>query len=168
MNRYAGPVIALILAAGIQGNWPRCLIVFGARPDLMLVVLIAYSLAEDPAFGATLGFIAGLIQASAVDFSFGSFIVTRTITGFLAGSATTRLFNENPIVPVLSAAGLTLVCESMFLLANPRPVVSALGAVLGECVYNAVFALIVYWLIRHFETRHKIKLANARSGLIVR
>ena len=168
MNRYAGPVIALILAAGIQGNWPRCLIVFGARPDLMLVVLIAVLACGGPRVRRHAGVFAGMIQASAVDFSFGSFIVTRTITGFLAGSVTTRLFNANPIVPVLSAAGLTLVCESMFLLANPRPVVSALCAVLGECAYNAVFALIVYWSIRHFETRHKIKLANARSGLLVR
>ena len=168
MNRYAQSIIALVVAAGIQGNWPRSLVIFGAKPDLMLVVLIAYSLAEDPAFGATLGFVAGLIQGSAVDFSLGSFMVTRTITGFLAGLVTTRLFNENPIVPVLSAAGLTLVCESMFLLANPRLVIPAARAVLGECVYNAVFALIVYWILRHFQTRRKIKLANARTGLIVR
>ncbi len=66
--------------------------------------------------GRALGFIAGLMHGSLVGFSLGSFIVTRTITGFLAGLVTTRLFSENPLVPALSAVWLTVVCEALFLL----------------------------------------------------
>ena len=87
-------MISLIVAASIQGNLPRAISIFGAMPDLVLVVLIAYSLAEDPEFGATLGFFAGLIQGSAVGMSLGSFIVTRTIAGFAAGFLPTRLFSQ--------------------------------------------------------------------------
>lgn len=137
--------------------------IYGAKPDLVLVVLVAYSLAADPAFGATLGFVAGLIHGSAAGASMGSFIVTRTITGFLAGFVTTRLFSENPVVPMLSAAWLTLVCEGMFLLANPMPsMLVAARTVVGECIYNALFTLFLYLVLRQFGGHHKISLADAR------
>ena len=163
MKRWLSPVAGLIIAAGLQGNLPSSVSLWGAKPDLILVVLIAYALAADPAFGATLGFIAGLIHGSATGASLGSFIVTRTIVGFLAGFVTTRLFSENPAVPVLSAAWLTLVCEGLFLLANPRPdILLVLRKIGGECVLNALLTLVLYYVMRYFDTRRKIKLVNAR------
>lgn len=162
MRRYILPAIVILIAAGIQGNMPGWLNIFGAKPDLVLIVLISYSLSADPDFGAILGFIAGLVQESTVGGG-SSFIVTRTITGFLAGLINARLFGENPIVPVVSAAGLTFVCEAMFLFANPRPNLFIVGkTVLGECVINAIFTFVVYLIISQFETNRKIKLANAR------
>lgn len=161
--RYFWPVVALIAVAGLQGNLPPAVSIWGAKPDLILVVLISYSLAADPAFGAGLGFIAGLIHGSFVGACLGSFIVTRTITGFLAGLVTTRLFSDNPIVPVLSAIWLTVVCEGLFLLGNPRPGFAvALHKLAGECIANGICTLFVYFVMRHLETRRKIKLANAR------
>ena len=163
MRRYIWAVISLIIAAGIQGSLPRSISILGAKPDLILVVLIAYSLAADPTFGAAMGFIAGLIHGSAVGLSLGSFIITRTITGFLAGLVPTRLFSDNLIVPAAAAAWLTLVCEGIFLLANPRPhFLFAARIVVGECVYNAILTLIVHFLLLHFEARRKLKLVDAR------
>lgn len=160
---YFWPVITLIGAAGLQGNLPGFVSIWGAKPDLVLVVLISYSLAADPAFGAGLGFIAGLLHGSFVGLSLGSFIVTRTITGFLAGLVTTRVFSENPLVPALSAVWLTVVCEVLFLLGNPQPDLGiALRKVAGECLSNAIFTLFVYFALRNLDTRRKIKLANAR------
>jgi rod shape-determining protein MreD len=163
VSRYIWPAISLIAAASIQGNLPSGMSLLGAKPDLVLVVLIAYSLAADPIVGAGIGFIAGLVHGAAVGLSLGSFIVTRTITGFLAGFATTRLFSENPVVPVFSAVWLTAVCEGLFLLANPRmALVPAARVTLGECIYNAALTLLLYWLLRSLETRRKIRLADAR------
>ena len=136
---------------------------WGARPDLVLVVLIAFALAADPGFGAILGFAAGLVHGSVTGFSLGSFLVTRTIVGFLGGSVTTRLFSDNPAVPVLSAVWLTAVCEGLFLLANPRPNLILVGRVVaGECILNALLTLCLYWLMRYVDSRRKLKLVNAR------
>jgi len=163
MTRYAWPTLSLLVAVAIQGNLPSFVSVFGVQPDLVLVVLIAYSLAADPAFGAGLGFIAGLIHGSAVGMSVGSFIVTRTLTGLLAGLVTTRLFSENPVVPALSAFWLTLACEGAFVFANPRVrFAHVVGTILVKCAYNALLALAINRLLRHIETRRKIRLANAR------
>jgi len=163
MKTYIWPIISLVVAAGIQGNLPPSFLVFGVKPDLILVVLIAYSLAADAVVGAALGFVAGLIHGSVVGMGLGSFIATRTITGFLGGLVTTRLFGENPMVPVLSAAWLTLVCEALFFLVNPRVgLLLFLRLVAVECVYNAVLTLLLFWVLRHMEARRKIRLANAR------
>lgn len=161
--RYFWPVVTLIVAAGLQGNLPHALSIWGGTPDLVLVVLISCSLAADPAFGAGLGFVAGLVHGSFVGFSLGSFIVTRTATGFLAGLVTTRLFSENPLVPAISAVWLTVVCEALFLLGNPPLHLGvAIRAVVGESIGNAIFTLFVYYALRHLDTNRKIKLANAR------
>ena len=161
--RYIRPAIVLIIAAGLQGNLPQALSIMGAKPDLVLVVLISYSLAADPTVGALLGFYAGLLEGAFVGYSLGSFMVTRTITGFLAGLVNTRLFSENPFVPVLSALWLTLVCEGMFLLGNPPESVGlAARKLIGECVANGIAILLVYYLVRQMETNRKIRLANAR------
>lgn len=161
--RYLWPIVTLIVAAGLQGNLPHAISIMGAKPDLILVVLISYSLAADPVVGATLGFIAGLIHGSFVGLSLGSFMVTRTITGFLAGLVNTRVFSDNPVVPMLSAVWLTFVCDGLFLLGNP-PVNLGLAVrrLIGECIANGIATLFVYYLMRHLEVRRKIKLANAR------
>lgn len=163
MQRYLLPVGMLVLAAALQGNLPAWLVLKGARPDLPLVVLIATALSLDPLSGAALGFIAGLIHGSIVGASLGSFIVSRTIIGFAAGSVTIRLFSENPVVPVLSAGGLTLLGEVIFLLANPVPSLAAsLKIILAKSLYNSLLTLVVYWILRWIEVRRKIKMAAAR------
>ena len=40
MTRYIWPVIGIMLAVAVQGNLPRWACPFGARPDLILVVLL--------------------------------------------------------------------------------------------------------------------------------
>ncbi|NLN76977.1 MAG: rod shape-determining protein MreD [Armatimonadetes bacterium] len=161
--RYFWPIVTLIAAAGLQGNLPDFISIWGAKPDLIIVVLISYALAADPEFGAVLGFVAGLLQGRYVGLSMGSFIITRTITGFLSGLVTTRLFSENPLVPALSAVWLTVVCEVLFLLGNPQSdLIVVARKIAGECLGNAILTLLVYFTLRNLDIRRKIKLANAR------
>lgn len=166
MTGYLRPVISLIIAAGLQGNLPSTMTIWGAKPDLLLVVLIAYALSSDMTFGAVLGFIAGTIHGSMAGLSMGSFIVTRTITGALAGLVTTRLFSDNPVVSVFSAAWLTAVCEGLFVLTNPRgEFAAAAHQIAGECIYNAGLTLIVFLVMEHVESRRKLRLVNARMRI---
>jgi rod shape-determining protein MreD len=161
--RYVLPGILLFIAGALQGNMPMWLSIKGARPDLILVVLIATALTMDSFAGSVLGFLAGLIHGSIVEQSLGSFIVSRTIVGFAAGMVTVRLFSENPMVPVVAAGGLTFVGEGIFLLANPAPDLAAsVTVVFWKSLFNSSLTLIAYWLLRWIEIRRKIKMANAR------
>ncbi|MFQ3549984.1 MAG: rod shape-determining protein MreD [Armatimonadota bacterium] len=154
--RYITLVILLLIAAGLQGNFPSFLSLFGAKPDFIFVVLITFSLDEEPDFGAILGFISGLIHGSVVGFALGSFIITRTIIGFISGLVTTRVFGDNPLVPVVSAAWLTLVCEGLFIILNPpSSFFMAVSTIIGKCIYNAFFTLVFYAVTKGRESRRK-------------
>ncbi len=163
MKRYVWPIICLLVAAGVQGNLPACISIMGAMPDLVLVVLICFALAEDPEFGATLGFVAGLIQGSVVGMGTGSLIVTRTITGFAAGMVSTRLFSANPIVPAFSVMWLTVMCGALFQLVNPRLAgPRAAEVIAGQCIQNVIFTFVIYTVIQFLETRRKNRIINSR------
>lgn len=163
MRRLVLPIIVLFAAAGVQGNIPSWLTINGAKPDFILIALIASALMLDPPYGAVLGFAAGLIHGAVVGESLGSFIASRTIIGFLAGMTTVRLFSENPLVPVLAAGGLTFIGEGMFMLANPRgDLADSIIKILITSLFNAVLTLAAFWLVRGFEIRSKIKRASAR------
>jgi rod shape-determining protein MreD len=163
MSRYLTAILLMIVASAIQGIWPEWAAVKGAKPDLILVVLIAVSLGEDPVFGAAMGFVAGLMRGTLAGDSLGSFIVSRTVTGFVASMVTTKLFGTNPLVPVLGAGALTFLCEGMFFLVSPVTSLPAvLRALLAESVYNSVLTLLAFWFLQQIEVRKKIKLARAR------
>lgn len=153
----------LILAGALQGNIPSWMVIKGARPDLILVVLIAIALGLDPGDGAILGFLAGLIHGSIVGVSLGSFIASCTIIGFAAGFVTIRMFSENPIVPVIVAGVLTFAGEIMFLLTNPvAGFWSSINIVLFKTLYNSLFTLILFWIIRWIKVRKKIRMITDR------
>jgi rod shape-determining protein MreD len=163
VQRYVLLIGLLLLAATIQGNLPSWLIFKGARPDLILVVIIVTALTLDPVTGTVIGFVAGFVHGSIVGESVGSFIVSRTIIGFAAGCVTIRLFSENPVVPVVAAGGLTFAGEGLFLLLNPIPdFTTALNIMLAKALYNSLLALIAYWILRRIQLRNKIKMATAR------
>lgn len=153
----------LVFAGALQGNIPSWMVIKGARPDLILVVLITIALGLDPGAGAVLGFLAGLIHGSIVGVSLGSFIASCTIIGFAAGFVTIRMFSENPIVPVIVAGVLTFAGEIMFLLTNPvAGFLVSLNIVLFKTLYNSLLTLILFWVIRWIQIRRKIKMAAAR------
>lgn len=157
------PVLMLAAGGAIQGNMPGWLAINGVHPDILLAILIATSLTLDPLAGAILGFIAGLIHGSIVGVSLGSFIISRTVIGFASGYVTNRMFSENPIVPTLAAGGLTLVAESLFLLANPSTdIVTSIHAVLAKSLLNSLITILAYWLIKWVELRKILKLVQAR------
>ncbi|HOP79049.1 MAG TPA: rod shape-determining protein MreD [Armatimonadota bacterium] len=163
MRRYALPLIMLILAGALQGYLPSWMVIRGARPDFLMVVVIATSLTLDPLSGGILGFLGGIIHGSIVGEGVGSFIVSRTIIGFVAGSVTIRFFSDNPVVPVLAAGVLTFSGEALFLLANPvADLGSSLNVLLIKSLYNSLLTLIIFWFLRWMEVRRKIKMAEAR------
>lgn len=158
------PLLCLLAAAGVQANLPGGFHILGSGPDLVLVVLIVFSLAGNPSSGAILGFAAGMIEGSSVGTSLGSFIITRTIVGFIAGVTTNTFFSENPIVSVFSAAWLTLIAEAMFAIANPAAsFLEAARRITGECVWNSLLSLLLVYILKYVQTKHKIRMADIRG-----
>lgn len=163
MQRFLILAGMLILAGALQGNTPSWLMWRGAQPDFLLVVLIATALMLDPLAGAVMGFVAGLMQGSMVGFSIGSFIVSRTLIGFVAGTITLRLFSENPMVPMIAAVGLTFLSEAVFLLTSPTGgFIAAVDKILITSLYNGLLTAVAFWILRKFEIHKKVKHIESR------
>lgn len=156
-------VVLLIMAAAAQGLYPSTLMVQGVKPDLILVVLIWASLRADPITGALLGFLAGLLHGTIVGMRLGTFIATRTIGGFLAGTVTVRVFGDNPVVPIVAAFSLTVVVQSLFLLISPvAGLVSSFRVILIEAGYNSVLVFVLTLLSAQIRLHRRIRLAQDR------
>ncbi|MCU1590983.1 MAG: rod shape-determining protein MreD [Frankiales bacterium] len=114
----------------------------GAAPDLLLVVVIAYSLVEGPLSGMTTGFVAGLLADSLSDHPLGRLALVYAVVGYATGfiEDDTERSTLLPFAAVgAGALGAVLVfaAEGM-LLGDPRVTVHAVGRSLVSSVPYAV------------------------------
>lgn len=109
---YAGAMLlgALLLQAAFFPAYT----LFGARPDLVTLLVILFGLFWGPRTGALLGAAGGL----AVDLLIGRLVglgaLTRAIIGWASGLAGQRVFSDNWIVPVLAVLVGTIAEQVLY------------------------------------------------------
>jgi rod shape-determining protein MreD len=74
-------VTALLLQLTVIGRLP----VPGAAPDLVLVLVVAFALAEGPMSGMTTGFLAGLLADGLADHEMGRLALAYALVGYVTG-----------------------------------------------------------------------------------
>ncbi|NLJ74887.1 MAG: rod shape-determining protein MreD [Firmicutes bacterium] len=138
--------VALVLQSTVFAVFP----ILGAYPELVLMVVIIFSIINGGAKGAKLGFAGGLLQ----DMLFGRLIglnaVVMMIVGFGAGVLAQRLYKENYVIPFLSVLLGTWVGQFLYLLgmmlfglAVPWDI-TVLSVIFGSGLYNGLITLLVY------------------------
>lgn len=75
-------VTALLLQTTVLGRLPLP----GAAPDLVLVLVIAFALAEGPMSGMVTGFAAGLLADGLSDHELGRLALAYAVAGFVTGN----------------------------------------------------------------------------------
>ncbi|BAS28617.1 rod shape-determining protein MreD [Limnochorda pilosa] len=111
---YAG----LILLAGLllQTAFFPAFAFFGARPDLVTLLVVLFGLLWGPRSGAALGFAGGMALDLLTGYLVGLGALSRAVVGGLAGLAGERFFSENFLVPILSVLVGTLLEQALFVL----------------------------------------------------
>lgn len=74
-------ITVLLLQATVIGRLPLP----GAAPDLVLVLVIAFALAEGPMSGMTTGFLAGLLADGLSDHEMGRLALAYALAGYVTG-----------------------------------------------------------------------------------
>jgi rod shape-determining protein MreD len=81
----------------------------GIGVDLLLLLVVSFSLLEGQRLGGLLGFMAGLLQ----DLASGTFLGTNTLSkmliGYVFGLASQRVFKEKFFLPILSSLVATVL-----------------------------------------------------------
>lgn len=144
--------LALLIAALLQGVYADSLTIFGARPDILLAILIIAGLNGDTNNGAAYGFYAGLMHASLAApprNGFGSLIVSRTVIGFLTGWFENKVERHHPLIVLGFVTLGTLLTELLFFVLSPqRTPFHWFRNVCLTTLYNAVLAIPLFYAIR--------------------
>ena len=144
---------ALLLQGAVLSRLPL-------RADLLLVVVIAFALAEGTTSGAVTGFVAGLLVDVGSDHELGRVALAYALAGNVAGLVPLR--PDRPrllplaVTAVAAATAVTAYAVQGLLLADPRVTLSAWGratttTVIGCVVLAVVVVPLVAVLVRRVD-----------------
>lgn len=152
--RFAVFLLILCVAAGWQANISLILphAEITGRPDFVLTLCLLPALFSDTAGGCGWGFGAGLVTAALAGQTVGSFLVSRTVAGFVAGGFSDRFVRANPLIVVAAVLAGSLAAEAAYLLCNPphhlHDLLAALRFGAMNALWNAALALPLAALLR--------------------
>jgi len=144
-------LLCAVLAALAQGSFFARSTLFGARPDLVLLLVVSAGLRIGYRRGAIIGFMVGVLFGFFSLEPSGAAALIYGLAGFLAGLVRNRTYPDEVVVPLETAVGATLV---VFLLSYwilralplPTPASHMKLRLMGQLVLNLVFILPVHRL----------------------
>jgi rod shape-determining protein MreD len=164
MERILPSAIAVLLATVLQAGLAPHITVFGAVPNLLLLVVVTIALSTGSNEGATVGFMAGLAFDLVGAGPVGAMALVLTIAGYAAGMLHTAMFAEGWLLPLTVLAITAIAVEISYglllgLLGTDVPFWRTLFTkMLPGAVYNTTLALLVYpWLARFLRHDRPMK-----------
>ncbi|HHV72414.1 MAG TPA: rod shape-determining protein MreD [Clostridia bacterium] len=148
--RYFKICLLLFVAAVLQCTLLARLTFFSTQIDLLLIIVISFSLLNGSKTGMTIGFFAGLIQDILIGRFIGIHAVSRMLVGYLIGFLEHKVFKENLIVPFLTTFAATIISEfiiwfiGLFLFWHYSFLNAVRQLVLTAALINAILAPFVY------------------------
>jgi len=141
--------VALFLSLALEATLFNHLTLAGVKPDLLLVLVIIYSLFRGSVAGAGLGFIYGLVEDLLLGNYIGLNAACKMLVGYASGWGEKRFFKDHLLVPVLSVFTGTLGFLLLYLMLFS--LVAGAGAwatfsrmVLPLCFYNTLLGTLLY------------------------
>lgn len=158
--------IGAILGIALQATWLADLNLPGnIVPDLILIMVISYSLLRGSDEGLFFGLAAGLFLDLVAGGVIGIQTLAKATAGFSAGLLEKTIFKDNLLVPVIAAFVGTLVLESLSVLmqlsfhGNYNFWLQIVSTIIPLALYNAAFAPLIYKLFLKME-----RYIQERSG----
>jgi rod shape-determining protein MreD len=99
-------VIMFILAVILQLTLVKYIEILNWRPDLILIVLVFFSLRFGPNWGMSVGFFLGLIQDLISTHFLGLATLSKTVAGFISGSLAGKFAARTEYLLTLLISGL--------------------------------------------------------------
>lgn len=135
-------VVVVVTALLLQSTVLAALPLPGAAPELLVVVVVAFALAEGPLSGAVPGFAAGLLADLLADHALGRLALVLAVVGYAAGQVhdDTERSTLLPFAVVAAAAtgAVLLFAGEGVVLGDPRVTGAALLRSLASSVPYAV------------------------------
>lgn len=146
--------LLLILAAGVGVLFVPHLRLFGVGPDIILITACCIAFLEGQSQGAAAGFVGGLIGDLLGGRPVGLSSLSKTITGYLAGSMKSGLTDDSALLPaglITVFSFLSRLMHIFFSFLIMQPVVkgwAALGYLIIGSLYDALVAIPIFIICR--------------------
>lgn len=143
----------LIITIAIQAVLLPIIFSQGAKPDLILIMVVACGLLAGREQAVGVGFFAGLLQDFASGNVFGLNVLSKMAIGYVSGMAERKVFKESILLPVLAIVIATffnsaLLQALLFLLGYKIQFLAMLkNQVLPSLGYNVLLCIPVHRLI---------------------
>ncbi|HIC94541.1 MAG TPA: rod shape-determining protein MreD [Anaerolineae bacterium] len=153
MNVYAA-ILLLGTVAIVQSTAIPHLAIMGVKPDLMLLVVMSWSLLRGGEEGLVWAFIGGLALDILSGAPFGASTLALMAVSFLSGLGEVRIFRTHIVLPLLTAFFATLVYDILFLLLlqmSGWPVAwldNLVKVILPSALLNVALSPLVYQTLR--------------------
>lgn len=152
---WLGVIIVTIV---IQSTVLPLITIKGVYPDLLMVIVVSYSLLSGKEKGMGIGFFAGLLQDLAFGNIFGINTLAKMAVGYIFGLAERKVFKEKVLLPVVATAVATLLhslvgAVVLFLLGYKFDIVTSLmNNVLPLMGYNVMIAIPIHHVVYRLTT----------------
>lgn len=164
--RYLVAALLLALEAVLQVSLFSRISLGGAAPQVVLLTVVCWSLAEGPREGAIWGFIGGLLYDLASGGPVGVSALTMVAVAAGAGLLGNRMFGANPLLPMVTVFGASLAFFLIqgFLLATLHYPIDWRAALISiavpSAVANGLLSLAIYPLIAFvaLHTRRQLRM----------
>jgi rod shape-determining protein MreD len=154
VRRLLALAVVLVVAVLIQSTVLARLRLAGARPDLLVLVVVSVAVATDPTTGAVFGFVAGLVSDLLFDLPVGVSALVYTAVGFAVGTVRVYVTSHRPLVHLVLAGAASLAsvwCCGLLLrvfdlsswatVTRAGPLVALYNLLLTPFIYPVVWAL---------------------------
>ena len=154
--------LILIAALFLQGGILNYIKIFGAKPDLLLMLVIFFGLFLGPAAGLESGLVAGLLKdIFALDFLWINVFILG-MTGFIVGAINTQFFKESKradfiLVFLFTIFSMVLHYAIVLVLSNSMALEFPeffMRSVIPTSIYTGLFSVPIYrWLLNIYNLR---------------
>ena len=154
MRRPLVLAAVLVVAVVVQSTVLAGVRLAGARPDLLVLVVVAVAMASEATTGAVFGFVTGLVADLLFDLPVGVSALVYTAAGFAVGTARVYVTSHQPLVHLALAGAASLAsvwCCGLLLrvfdlsswaaVARAGPLVALGNQLLTPFFYPVVWAL---------------------------
>ncbi|HOZ45086.1 MAG TPA: rod shape-determining protein MreD [Candidatus Hydrogenedentes bacterium] len=155
-------LVVVIIAAIFQTTWLEAAKVQGVMPDLTLLLVVYFAIADGEERAMYTGLIGGVYEDMAGKVVLGHHILCNVVVAYVVGRVATRLITEHPAVKVGLVFCASLAQGTMFtaILAVQTPDVQALytlgTSVVPTAFYTALITPFVFFGLARFFHREAV------------
>ncbi|MDY7041187.1 MAG: rod shape-determining protein MreD [Chloroflexota bacterium] len=149
------PLLAFL--ALIQSTVLPYVTIIGMKPELMLLVVVSWSLLRGAREGMAWAFIGGMFLDMLSGAPFGTITVALLLVSFLSGLGESTIFRTHIVLPLVASLLTTVAYDltiMLILVLTGRPVAwldSMMHVVLPSAVVNTLLMPLVFWPLQRLH-----------------